>query len=692
MKTYSMDKIRNVALAGPHGVGKTSLADAMLHVTGKVGRRGNVDDGSSVFDYQDEEIARKQTMGASLAWVEAEGCKINIIDTPGVDDFRGDLHAALTVVEGVLFLVKADGGLEVASEAIWRLVRQREVPTVIVLNRMNKEHASFRASVGDLQERLQGTVVPAQLPIGEGEGFRGVVDLVEMKAYLTEDGRTRVEDVPADLAAAAAEGREQLLNAAAETDDTLVEKFLEEGTLSAEEIIGGLAAGIRAGSVHPIFLTAADTEVGVEALLRSLAHLMPGADTRASLVGTEPGGEETVTIAAGPGGPPVAFAFKRQFEAQGGDITWLRVLSGAIASGDNLTTSGGAGERIGQMSVAVGRQRDKIDRAEAGDIVVAAKLKSTVTGTTLYGSRAIALPAIRFPEPTSAEAIFPLTAGDEDKMSTGLTKLNEEDPTFKVRHESALHQTLLIGQGEAHVAHILDKLKKGYGVDVERRRPRVAFKETIRGKAEAQGRYKKQTGGRGQFGDVWLRLEPLPRGGGFEFVDAIVGGVVPNKFIPAVEKGVRETMAQGVIAGYEVVDMRVSLYDGSYHAVDSSENSFKVAARLAIQRGMDDASPTILEPVMLVTITVPQAYMGDVMGDVSTRRGQIQGSDSDGPYQIVRANIPEAELYQYATALRSLTQGTGTYAVEFSHYAEVPGDVQKRLVEEHRKRREEGAD
>jgi len=694
LKTYPMEKIRNMALVSPHGAGKTSLADAMLHVVGKVGRRGSVDDGSSVFDYQEDEIARKQTISASLAWVEQAGVKINIIDTPGVDDFRGDVYASLPVVEGVLFLVKADGGLEVASEGLWRLIREHRKPAIIVLNRMNKEHANFAEAVSGMQARLEGTAVPVQLPVGQGEDFRGVVDLIRQKAYVFEDGQRVETDIPGDLAAAAAEAREQLLNAAAETDDELVEKFLDEGTLSEEEIIRGLVSGVAACTVYPIFLTAADSEIGVAALLQAVVDLMPAASTVRQVQGTRPGGDEAVTLEASPEGAKVAFAFKRQYEAQGGDVTWLRIFSGRISSGETLTNSAsGTTERIGQLSVATGKQREKVDTATAGDIVVAAKLKATATSSTLYDpSAAIVLPGIVFPVPTSSEAIFPATAGDEDKMSTGLAKLRDEDPTFQIRHEADLHQTLLIGQGEMHIAYIIEKLKRMFGVGVERRRPRIAFRETIKGTAEAQGRHKKQTGGRGQFGDVWLRIEPQPRGEGFEFVDGIVGGVVPGKFIPAVEKGVRETLAQGVVAGYQMVDIKVTIYDGSYHSVDSSENSFKVAARLAIQKAVPEARPIILEPIMLVTITVPQTYMGDVMGDISTRRGQIQGSGSDGPYQVVRAHIPEAELYQYATVLRSMTQGTGTYTLEFSHYAEVPGDVQKRLVDEYQKSRTEGSD
>lgn len=692
MKTYAMDKIRNIALIAPHGVGKTSLADAFAHVGGKVGRRGSVDEGTSVFDFSDEEIERKQTMGASMAWVDVDGVKINIIDTPGVSDFRCDMYAALEVVEGCLFLVKADGGLEVSSDALWRTLRRRNTPTFIVMSRMNKEHADFEAALGEFSDRLGGTCVPAQLPIGSGESFKGLVDLIDNKAYeFDADGKPKAVDVPADMAAEVEAAREELMNAAAETDDALVEKFLEEGTLTDEELISGLACGVAAGAVYPVFVTAADSEVGAVSVLKHAAQLMPAPG--GELNGIRSGTDDEVSHTAAPDGPTVAYAFKYQREAQGGDMTWLKVCSGGLKSGDNLTVSNGNSERIGQLSLAVGKGRDKVDEVGAGDIVLAAKLKNSPTGSTLCGNGVdIQLPAPGLPTPTSAEAIFPANAGDEDKMGVGLNKIMEEDPSFQVRHEGELSQTLLVGQGEMHLATILDRLKKQFGVEVGRKRPKVAFKETIKGQVEVQGRYKKQTGGRGQFGDVHLRLEPLPRGENFEFVDAIVGGVVPGKFIPAVEKGVRETMKQGVVAGYEMVDMKVTLFFGSFHAVDSSENSFKAAARIALQKGVPDAKPALLEPVMQVQIRVPEAYMGDVMGDISGRRGQPQGMEAEGPIQVINALVPQDEMYQYSTTLRAMTQGTGEFSMEFSHYAEVPGDVAKNLIEEYQKSRSEGSD
>lgn len=683
-----MEKIRNVALIAPHGAGKTCLADAMLHVTGKVGRRGNVDDGSSVFDYLEEEIEKKQTITASMACTDLDGNKINIIDTPGVDDFRGDVHASLRVVEGVLFLVKADGGFEVASENLWNLLRSTELPTFIVINRMQKEQANWREAMNQLKDRVSG-VAPLQLPIGTGESFKGVIDLVAMKAYEFDGDKSVEMEIPGDMADAVEEAREMLMDAAANADDELTEKYLEDLELSQDDIIAGLKKGTLDGTVFPVFFTDSVSEIGVTSLLRSVVNLIPSSAsrTRKEMKGVVPGMDEEAIFTPAADGPVVAFAFKRQYEAQGGDVTWLRVFSGSFKSGDTVNCGDGRSqERIGQLSTCLGKQRDKIDMAGPGDIILAAKLKNTQTGTSLFSGIDFALEPISYPVPTSADAISPETSGDEDKMAAGLNKIHEEDPTFEIRHQPELSQTLLATQGEMHTGYILEKLKKQTGVVVLRRRPRINFKETVRGTAEKQGRHKKQSGGRGQFGDVHLRVEPMPRGEGFEFADEIVGGVVPGKFIPAVEKGCRETLLKGLLAGYEMVDVKCALFFGSYHNVDSSEAAFKMAASKALKGAIDTESdklrPVILEPIMKIRIVVPQAYMGDVMGDVSTRRGAIQGSESDGPYQVVTANVPEDELYQYATSLRSFTQGTGTFTLEFSHYAEVPGDVQKRLVSE----------
>jgi elongation factor G len=691
LKSYPMEKIRNIALVGPHGVGKTSLADAMLFVTDKVGRRGNVDDGTSVFDNSEEEIEKKQSFSASMAWMEFDDNKINVIDTPGVDDFRGDVYAASRVVEGLVFVVKADGGFEVASENLWNMLRGTRLSTFIVVNRMGREQADWRDTLNGLKERVNGAA-PLQLPIGVGETFEGVIDLITMKAYKF-DGNQAVEmPIPDDMTDAVEEAREMLMDAAANADDDLTEKFLEDLTLSDEDLILGLKKGTLEGTVYPILFTDSVSEVGVTSLLRSVVNLFPSSfsRTRTEMHGLIPGTEDAASFTPDASGPTVAFAFKRQYEAQGGDVTWLRIFSGSVKSGANFKCSDGRStERMGQLSVTMGKTKDKIDVGGPGDIVLAAKLKQTKIGDTLTDGVEFAFEPIKYPVATSADAISPKTSGEEDKMAAGLNKIHEEDPTFQLIHQPHLGQTLLATQGEIHSNAILDKLKKQTGVEVERRRPRINFKETIRGTAEKQGRHKKQSGGRGQFGDVHLRMEPMPRGEGFLFSDEIVGGVVPGKFIPAVEKGCRETLLTGLIAGYEMVDVKCALFFGSYHNVDSSEAAFKMAAAKALKGAVNEEAdklrPVILEPIMSVRIVVPQAYMGDVMGDVSTRRGAIQGSDADGPYQVVTANIPEDELYQYATALRSFTQGTGTFTMEFSHYAEVPGDVQKRLIEDYQK-------
>ncbi|MFT7698353.1 MAG: elongation factor G, partial [Candidatus Krumholzibacteriia bacterium] len=463
-------------------------------------------------------------------------------------------------------------------------------------------------------------------------------------------------------------------------------------TLSEDDIIRGLKKGTLEGTVYPVYFSDAEQEVGSRALLRSANNLFPSSfhRTRSEMEGVVPGGKEKAAFTPGADAPVVALAFKRQYEDQGGDVTWLRVFSGSVKAGDNLKCSDGfSTERIGQLSVAVGKIKEKVECATAGDIVMAAKLKHTHIGMTLTSGVDFAFHPFVYAVPNSADAISPATSGEEDKMAAGLHKLHEEDPTFSLIHQPHLSQTLLATQGETHTNYLLERLKKATGVVVDRTRPRINFKETIRGTAEKQGRHKKQSGGRGQFGDVHLRLEPRARGEGFEFANEIVGGVVPTKFIPAVEKGCLEAMTDGLIAGYEMVDVKVALFFGSYHNVDSSEAAFKMAARKALRAAVAEETgklrPVILEPIMHVQVVVPQSYMGDVMGDISTRRGAIQGSEADGPYQLVSADVPEDELYQYATSLRSVTQGTGLFTMEFSHYAEVPGDVQKRLVSEHSK-------
>ena len=693
MKTYATEQIRNVLLIAPHGVGKTTLADAMLHVSGAVGRRGDVDDGSSMFDFLDEEIDRHQTMSGSLAWMDVNKTKINVIDVPGVADFRCDLYAGLRVVESGLFMVKADGGLEVSSTALWRLARKQNLPMFLIVSRMDKDGADYEKVMGEFVEHLDGTAVAVQLPIGKGASFKGVVDLVEMKAYEFADGKASAIDIPADMADAVEEAREELMSAAAETDDDLIEKFFEEGTLSDEDLKAGLAAGISSGEVFPVFVTAAAPEVGVSTLMEGIVSFMPAPSVGQTLEGTELIGDDEASLTTAIDGPTVAYAFKYQREAQGGDNTWLKVISGSLTSGGNMNNSDGNSERIGQLSFAQGKNREKVDSASCGDIVLAAKLKNTSVGATLCSSGSdIDLGSIAFQAPTSSEAIFCVNAGDEDKMGIGLSKINDEDSSFEVRHEPELSQTLLVGQGEMHLAFILEKLKKQFNVELDRKRPRVAFKETIRKIVETHGRYKKQSGGKGQFGDVWLKLEPKPRGEGFEFENAIVGGAVDGKFIPAVEKGSIETLKQGVVAGYELVDIKVTLYDGSYHQVDSSENSFKSAARVALQNGVPEANPGLLEPIMSVTIKVPDTYMGEVMGDISTRRGQPQGMEAEGPIQVIKALIPQDEMYQYATSLRAMTQGTGDFAMEFSNYANVPGDVAKKLIDNYEKSKAEGKD
>jgi elongation factor G len=548
---------------------------------------------------------------------------------------------------------------------------------------MDKEHADFAKAVGALQKRLSPKVVPLHLPIGAGEGFKGWVDVVQGKAWhFGAAGATEVP-VPAELQGAVAAARDGLMNAAAETDDALTEKFLESGELTPEEFRTGLARGVALGTVYPVLVACGGRGQGIGPVLDALVEFAP---SPASLPvrGTRPGSDEVVQRPADAGQPVAALAFKTLSEVNVGDYTYVRVLSGKLAPGmEVVNAQNGQAERIGPVYVLNGKIRGDIDALSAGDIGAAVKLRNTHTGNTLCDRAApLVLPFPTTPEPLTAAGIRAKGKGDEDKLSNGLQRLHEEDPAFKVVVANDTHQTLLWAQGDTHLANLLAKLKRKYGVEVETESPKTPYRETIKGAADERYRHKKQTGGRGQFGEVHLKIEPLPRSSGFEFVDAVVGGVIPNRFIPAVEKGVREAMLEGVIAGYQVVDVRVTVDDGKDHPVDSSEAAFKIAGAQAFKGAVPKAKPVLLEPIYKVEVRVPEEYMGDVMGDLSSRRGRIQGMDQKDGYQIVRAEVPLAELYSYASTLRSLTQGRASHTRTFSHYEEVPREVSETIIAE----------
>jgi elongation factor G len=686
LKKVAIDKIRNLALLGHQDTGKTSFLESVLFATKQTGRLGRVDDGNSNLDFAHEEIERKISVKAKLTTSEWNGHRFHLVDTPGYDDFVAERLGGIAAVETALVFVKSDAELEPGTLNVWRALDACDKPRFIVVNKMDKEHANFDRIVQQMNERLSNKVVPMLLPIGQGAGFQGVVDVVERQAWLLDKGDATATDVPGEMADAVAVAREALLNAAAETSDELVEKFLETGELSDEEFRQGLARGVATGTLYPLVAVCGGDGRGVAQVLDVLCRFAPSPKDVGEIRGTRAGADEPVTRAADRGAPTLAQAFGGFSETNVGDYLFVRVYSGTLGQGlDVANTSTGGSERIGPVFLLNGKTRVDTEELSAGEIGACVKLKHTHVGNTLCErSRPMVLPFPQIPAPLAIVAIKTKAKGDEDKLSNGLQRLHEEDQGFAVDVNSETHQTLLKTQGDTHTTIVLAKLKRKFGVEVDTDDPRTPYREAIKGRSEERYRHKKQTGGRGQFGEVNLVIEPLQRGGNFEFVDGVVGGVIPGKFLPAVEKGIREAMTNGVVAGFPVVDVKVTVNDGKYHPVDSSEAAFKMAASQAFKQGFPKASPVLLEPIYKVVVRVPDEFMGDVMGDLTSRRGRIQGMDQDGTDQIVRAEVPLAQLYDYATALRSITQGRAIHTREFSHYEEVPRDIAGGIITEHK--------
>lgn len=684
MSTYAPSDIRNLALVSHQGAGKTTLAEAILFKTGAISRMGSVDEGTSNLDYHLNEIERKTTIYTSIGSCEYEKTKFNLVDTPGFDDFHGEMFAGLSVVESALVAVRSDAGVEVGTEAVWGAVRDRDLPALLVVTKMDKEHADFQTAYSQIRSRLSDKAIAVQIPIGQGEDFHGLIDVAEGKAYQYDDKGERSEtEIPEEMRAAYEEAREELFNAAAEHDDELVERFLEEGELSYEEIIRGIQIGVRDRTFFPV--CAVSTEgggLGMRPLLHCIKEYLPPADYHAELPALK--GEEETTIATGADAPTAARVFKVSIERDAGEFSIMRCFAGSIESGqDYHNLSRDRGERVTQLFSLEGKNREKVERISAGDFGAAVKLKDTHCGDTL-GDKGLdaAFPPIEYPEPTSRVAIRPVKDGDDDKLGQGLARIHEEDPTFRFGTDPETHEHLLEGQGEAHFDVILERLERRYGVAVTRHEPRIPYREALTSTIEVHARHKKQSGGRGQFADVQIRFEPNERGAGFEFVNAIVGGAIPGKFIPAVEKGLVETMEKGALAGYRVVDLKATLYDGGFHDVDSSEAAFKMAAFLAMRDAFQKGSATLLEPIYEVTVRVPEPVMGDVMGDLSSRRGRILGTEAVGHLQEIKAQVPLAELHRYSTSLRSMSQGRARHTRRFLGYEEVPRDLVNKIVEQ----------
>jgi elongation factor G len=684
MKVYDAPSIRNVALVGHSGAGKTQLTSALLFDAGAVNRLGRVDDGTTVTDYDEEEIARKHTLAATLAHLEWNKHKINILDTPGMANFLSDARAALRVSDAALVVVDAVAGVEVSTEKIWAVAEELNVPRLVILNRLDRERASVERSIESLRGVFGRTVIPVQMPIGEEKAFTGVVDLVSMKAWTfpgDASGKPSETDVPADLKDAAEAAREALIEMVAEADDALMEKFFDAGTLTQEELEDGLKRAVAAGRVFPAFCTSAAQNIGIQPLLDAIIQYVPSPSDRPFAAADAKSGDD-ITVPADPAGPAAAFVYKTVADAFAGRITLFRVVSGTVKADSTIhNVTRDTPERLGHLLLLQGKTQTNVPEVRAGDIGAVAKLKETQTSDLLAdkGARFTIRP-IKFPEGVISYAIEPKSRGDEEKISTALHRLEEEDPTIGYTRDQQTKELLLTGQGQSHIEVTVAKLKRRFGVEVNLKLPRIPYRETITASTEAHGRHKKQTGGHGQFGDCKVAFEPLPRGSDFEFVDDIFGGSIPRQYIPAVEKGLQDARLRGFLAGYPMVDFRARVFDGSFHPVDSNELSFKMAASLAFKDGMARARPTLLEPVMDVEVYAPSDYAGDLMGDLNSRRGRIGGMDTRGAATLIRAKVPMSEMLTYEQHLTSATGGRGSYHMEFSHYEEVPSHLHGKII------------
>jgi len=691
MRAYDTSSLRNLALVGHTGSGKTQLTSAILVDAQMVARFGQVDDGTTVTDFDEEEIARKHTLSSSLAYAEWNRHKINLIDTPGVANFLSDARAALRVADAAVVVVDAVAGVMVSTEKVWAVAEELALPRLIVLNRLDRDRASMARAMDSLREACSRTCIPIQLPIGEERNFRGVVDLIGMRArtFRTDGSGTMTEgDIPADLAEAAAAAREALVEMVAEADETLMEKFFEAGSLTQEQLVAGLRAATLAGRLFPVVCTSATLNVGIQPLLDAAIAYLPSPAERAMRTLDATGAEGTRT--ASDREPLAIFVWKTIADPFAGRITMFRVVSGVLKTDSTVhNRTRDTDERMAHVMLLQGKTQTQVPEVHAGDLAAVAKLKDTLTGDTL-GDRndPIVFPPIKFPEPVLAYAIEPKTRGDEDKISTSIHRLEEEDPTIHYSRDPQTKELLLAGQGQLHIEVTVAKLKRRFGVEVNLKPPHIPYRETITAATEAHGRHKKQTGGHGQFGDCKIKLEPLPRGAEFEFVDDIFGGAIPRQFVPAIEKGVQDARNRGYLAGYPVVDFRVTVIDGSFHPVDSNELSFKMAGSLAFKDGMSRAHPTILEPVMDVEVYAPSDYAGDLMGDLNSRRGRIGGMDTRGATTIIKAQVPMSEMLTYEQFLTSATSARGTYHMEFSHYDEVPSHLQTKIIAAARAERE----
>ncbi len=678
MEQFAIENIRNVVMLSHSGAGKTTLGEIMMFSTGAISRLGRVEEGTTTSDYEPESIKRKISLNLSMLPYAWQGVKINLIDTPGYADFVGDVKAAIRVAEGVVIVVCAASGCEVGTEQVWGYVEEAKLPRFIFINKMDRENADFNRTMDSIKTKFGMRCVPVQLPIGVHTTFKGVIDLLTMKAY---NGSGKESDIPAEMQAAAKAAREKVIEAVAEVDDKLIEKYLGGEELTNEEIIGGLKQGVLECKIVPVLAGSALQNTGISLLMSAINGYLPS-----------PAGRE-ITVTGGAGeqvlkpvkdGPLAALVFKTSADPYVGKLTYFRVFSGAIDSNSPVWNAGkNAAERIGQLFMLRGKNQETVAEVAAGDIGAVAKLSQTVTGDTLCNrDKALKIPPIVFPEPNFNGAVYPKTKVDVDKMGAALARLVEEDPTLLMHRDLDMADTILSGIGGTQLEVAVDKMQRKFGVNVDLKPPKVAYKETIKIAARGEHKHKKQSGGHGQYGHACLKVEPLPRGSGFEFADQVAGGTIPRNFIPAVEKGVQEAIQEGVLARYPLVDLKAIVYDGSYHPVDSSEMCFKIAGSMALKKCVQAAQPILLEPIMELTITVPDEYTGEILSDLNTKRGQVLGMNPGGGKNIILAKAPLAEVLRYSIDLKSMTQGRASFTMKFDHYEEVPALVAKRIIAE----------
>ncbi|MDI6890113.1 MAG: elongation factor G [Thermodesulfovibrionales bacterium] len=698
MADLEVDKIRNIAVIAHGGAGKTSLVEAMLFNSGSIDRLGNVQDGTTTTDYEPEETARKITISSSLAFCNWKGYRINLTDTPGLINFLEDTRGCLRAVDGAVVIISAVSGVKAETEKIWRYADEFEVPRVVFINKMDRDIANFSRAVGEIERSFETEAIPLYIPIGLGDSFTGVIDLVKMKAYKFHNGKAEESDISSEMVSEAEGYKKKLVEKIAESDDKLLEKYLEGGELSEDEIIKGTREGALTGRFTPVTCGSAIRNIAIPQLLDTVLLCLPSPVEMARLSpikGTNPKNGKEIERSPSKTEPLSAYVFKTIADPYAGRLSVFRVYSGILRADSNiLNTSTGTKERVGQVFYLMGKKQIPAHTIGPGEIGAVAKLKETYTGDTLSDeAHPIVFEKVKFAEPIISYAIAPKSKGDEEKVSLSLHRILEEDTTLRFQRDDETKEMLLSGMGQVHLEVTIERLKRKFGVEVLMKTPKIPYRETIKASAKAQGKYKKQSGGRGQYGDCRIEIEPLPRGGGYEFINKIVGGVIPQQYRPAVEKGILGTMREGVIAGYPIIDIKVTLYDGSYHSVDSSEMAFRIAGSMALKKAFQDAKPVLLEPIMKVEVITPDDALGAVIGDLNSKRGRVQGVEPQaGGNQKIISLVPMAEMLTYANQLHSLTSGRGLYSMEFSYYEEVPPHISQKLIAEREAQRKEKAE